>query len=217
MDVRVGRDFDWMVVMKLQRGVRPAVRTQWMVLGGALVVLAGVLVTWALSTAAGRVQVVRLAHDVPAGHTLTIDDLALTDVAFDAPVAGLVPGRSLHELVGRVVAVDLPTGALLQKGTWRESPVLAADERAVGATLKVGRMPSGLAVGDAALAAPMQPGDATPPATVRVLTLDHLKDGSVSVSLAVPADVAVVVAQLAATDQLVLIGNGTGNRNGSGS
>ena len=196
--------------MKMQQRVRPTVRTQWLALGGALVVLAGVLVTWALSTAAGRVQVVRIAHDVPAGHTLTVDDLALTDVAFDAPVAGLVPARALHELVGRVAAVDLPTGALLQKGTWREIPVLAADERSVGATLKVGRMPSGLAVGDAALAAPMQQGDTTPPATVRVLTLDHLKDGTTSVSLAVPADAAVAVAQLAATDQLVLIGQGIG-------
>jgi hypothetical protein len=197
-----------MVVMKMQRRMRPNVRTQWMALGGALVVLAGVLVTWALSTAAGRVQVVRLARDVPAGHTLSLDDLAITDVAFDAPVSGLVPARAMHELVGRVAAVDLPTGALMQKGTWRETPALAADERSVGATLKVGRMPSGLAVGDAALAAPMQPGDSTPPATVRVLTLEHLKDGSTSVSLAVLADSAIVVAQLAATDQLVLIGQG---------
>ena len=196
--------------MKMQRRVRPTVRTQWLALGGALVVLVGVLVTWALSTAAGRVQVVRLARPVQAGHTLTVDDLALTDVAFDAPVAGLVPARALHELVGRVAAIDLPTGALLQKGTWRATPVLATDERSVGATLKVGRMPSELAVGDAALAAPMQPGDATPPAPVRVLTLDHLKDGSTSVTLAVPTGSALAVAQLAATDQLVLIGQGMG-------
>jgi hypothetical protein len=154
--------------------------------------------------------VVRLARGVAAGHTLSVDDLALTDVAFDAPVEGLVPARALHELVGKVAAVDLPTGALLQKGTWRETPVLAADERSVGTVLKVGRLPASLAVGDAALAAPMQPGDTTAPALVRVLALDHLKDGSTSLSLAVPAGVAVVVAQLAATDQLVLIGQGMG-------
>jgi hypothetical protein len=199
-----------MVVMKMQRTVRPSVRTQWFALGGALVVLAGVLVTWALSTAAGRVQVVRLAHGVTAGHALTSDDLALTDVAFDAPVNGLVPGRALHELVGRVVAVDLPVGALVQKGMWRETPVLAAGERSVGATLKVGRLPVGLSVGDGALAAPMQPGDTTQPVTVRVVALDRLKDGTASVSLAVPGEAAVIVAQLAATDQLVLVGQGIG-------
>jgi hypothetical protein len=141
---------------------------------------------------------------------LAADDLALTDVAFDAPVAGLVPGSSLHELVGRVVAIDLPGGALVQKGVWRETPILASGERAVGAIVKVGRLPIGLALGDAALAAPMQPGDATPPVSVRVLALDHLKDGAVSVSLAVPAESAVVIAQLAATDQLVLVGQGIG-------
>jgi hypothetical protein len=199
-----------MVVMKMQRAVRPSVRTQWFALGGALVVLAGVLVTWALSTAAGRVQVVRLARGVAAGHTLTVDDLALTDVAYDAPVNGLVPSGGLRELVGRVVAVDLPGGALMQKGMWRDTPLLAVGERSVGATLKVGRLPIGLSVGDGALAAPMQPGDSTQPVTVRVVALDRLKDGTASVSLAVPGDSAVVVAQLAATDQLVLIGQGQG-------
>ena len=49
------------------RTVRSRVRTQWLALGAAFVVLAGVVVAWALANAADRVQVVRLTHDVPAG------------------------------------------------------------------------------------------------------------------------------------------------------
>ena len=192
----------------MQRTARGTVRTQWLALGAALVVLAGVLVTWALSTASGRVGVVRLTRPVPAGHVLVADDLTSTAVAFDAPVTGLVPARALSELVGRVIVVDLADGALLQKGMWRDSPALAAGERAVGVALKPGRLPGGMVVGDLAIAAALQPGDTTAPVAVRVLDLTVAKDGTTSMSLAVPASDAVLVAQLAATDQLVLVGAG---------
>lgn len=193
--------------MKAQRNVRSKVRTQWMALGGALVVLAGVLVAWSLSNAENRVQVVQIVRPVRAGHPIATDDLALTGVAFDAGVAGLVPATSLDAVVGRVAAIDLSEGALLQKGMWRDMPALNAGERAVGVVLKPGRSPAGLASGDSAIAAPLQPGDAAAPVPVRVLDVSLADDGTSTLNLAVPEVSAVAVAQLAATEQLVLVGD----------
>lgn len=196
--------------MKAQRNPRAKVRTQWMALGGALVVLAGILVVWSLSTAADRVQVVRVARPVHAGVALRADDLSVAGVAYDASVQGLVPARSIDALIGRVAAIDLAPGVLLQKGMWRDAPPLKTGEHAVGVVLKPGRMPSSIAAGDEAIAAPLQPGDAAVPVAVRVIDVTVADDGTTTVSLAVPDASAVAVAQLAATDQLVLVGSSGG-------
>ena len=184
---------------------RPRVRTQWLVLSAALVVLAGVLVSWALSRAADRAQVVQLVRNVRAGQSFAIEDLAVTDVAFDGAVKGLVPAGSLEKLVGRVAAVDLEPGVLMQVGMWRSTPSLEAGERSVGVVLKPGRSPSTLAVGDVAVAASADPAVSGGAVAVRVLASSTKEDGTVVVDLAVPAAQAVHVAQLAAAEQLVLV------------
>ena len=107
---------------------RSRVRTQWMALGAALVVLAGLLVAWGLSNAADRVEVVQLASDVSAGDVFEATDLALASVAYDGAVVGLVPAGSLKSLVGRVAAIDLQAGALVQSGMWRDDSDLAFGE-----------------------------------------------------------------------------------------
>ena len=197
--------------MKAQRHVRGRVRTQWMALAGALVVLAGVLVAWSLSNAADRVQVVQVARAVHSGHSIQSEDLVVTGVAYDAPVNGLVPAASLAALVGRVAAVDLAPGLLMQKGMWRDAPALGIGEQAVGAVLKPGRLPAGLTTGDRAVAAPLQPGDPGAPVPVRVVDITVADDGTATLSLAVPDASAVAVAQLAATEQLVLVGQPAGD------
>ncbi len=186
--------------------VRSRVRTQWLALSAALVVLAGVLVAWALSNAADRVQVVQVAQTVQAGDVIDAADLTVAGVAFDAEVNGLVPADSLAALVGRVAAIDLQPGALLQVGMWRDAPQLAAGEEAVGALLKAGRFPTGLARGDLAIAAPVAAAAAGITVAVRVIDVQLGADGDLSVTLAVPADQSIAVAQLAATDQLLLVG-----------
>lgn len=195
--------------------VRSRVRTQWLALGAAFVVLAGVVVAWALSNAADRVQVVRVAHDVPAGEPIGAADLSVTAVAYDADVHGLVPATSADALVGRVAAIDLTAGSILQVGMWRDAPKLAAGEERVGALLRPGRFPAGLARGDLAAAAAIDgssagsSGDASvAPVEVRVLDVVEVADGSLSVTLAVPAAMSVSIARLAATDQLLLVGRG---------
>ncbi|MGB8859007.1 MAG: SAF domain-containing protein [Ilumatobacteraceae bacterium] len=192
-----------------QGKVRSRVRTQWLALGAALVVLAGVLVAWALSNAADRVQVVQVAQSVQAGDVITAADLTVTGVAYDSEVQGLVPAESRDALVGRVAAIDLQAGAILQTGMWRDAPQIAAGEESVGALLKAGRFPAGLARGDIVVAAPIDAIAGGVTTAVRVIDVVAATDGDLSVTLAVPAQQSVAVAQLAATDQLLLVGRST--------
>ena len=189
--------------------VRSRVRTQWLALGAAFVVLAGVLVAWALSNAAERVQVVQVATELKAGDVIELDDLAVTGVAYEAELQGLVPEQSLEALVGRVAAIDIEPGTLLVRGMWEDAPVVHEGEAIVGALLAGGRFPAGLARGDVAIAAPIDPADETAPVTVRVIATSVDPDGNLVVQLAVPIASAVSVGQLAATDQLLLVGEPT--------
>lgn len=192
--------------MKMDRKISSQVRTQWLALGGALVVLAGVLVAWTLSSAGDRVQVVQVAQSVPAGQALTAEDLTVTGIAFDGPMEGLVPATAAEELVGRVAAVDLQPGTLLLVGMWRDEVALAPGETRVGVVLKPGWMPSGLGRGDTAYAAALDASGSTAAVPVRVLDAITQPDGNTSLTLAVPATDAVTVARLGASDLLVLIG-----------
>ena len=194
------------VVSRSAGRVRSRVRTQWLALGAALVVLASVLVGWALTQAAGRVQVVQVAQAVQAGDVIAASDLTVADVAFDGQVQGLVPVASLNALVGRVATIDLEPGTLMQSGLWSDAPELASGEEAVGALLAVGRYPIGLARGDLAIAAPIDAGLATQPTIVRIIAVQTEANGDLLVTLAVAQADSVAVAQLAATNQLLLIG-----------
>lgn len=186
--------------------VRSRVRTQWLALGAALVVLASVLVGWALTQAADRVQVVQVAQTVKAGDVIVAADLTAADVAFDAEVQGLVPVASLNALVGRVATIDLQPGTLMQAGMWSDAPQLSSGEEAVGALLAAGRFPAGLARGDLAIAAPIDSAIATSPTIVRVIAVQVEANGDLLVTLAVAHADSVAVAQLAATNQLLLVG-----------
>lgn len=185
-------------------------RAQWLALAAALVVLAGVLVAWALTDAANRVSVVQVARAVPAGAVIGEDDLTVAGVAFDQGVQELVPAESLAALVGRTASVDLRAGSLVVSGMWREGPQLAPGEDEVGAVIDQGRFPNGLSRGDEALAAPIDAALGTGATTVRVMHVAVTEDGDLAVTLAVPSEFAVEVAQLAATDQLLLIGHDSG-------
>lgn len=197
-------------IREMGRGLQGRVRTQWAALAAALVVVAGLTVAWALSNAGDRVQVVQLVRPVASGQAFTADDLGTTGVAHDGAVQGLVPAQSLEALVGRVAAVDLEAGLLVQKGMWRDTPLLSAGESSVGVVLAPGRFPAGLGQGDAVLAAAAAPGSATSPVRARVVAAEVTPEGDTSFTLAVADADAVVVAQLSATDQLVLVGDNGG-------
>ena len=203
--------------------LRAKVRTQWLVLGAALVVLAGLLVAWGLSRAADRVDVVSVARPVSAGTVLRAEDLTITAIAVDGTAPGLVPAASLTALVGRATTIDLQPGTLLTVGMWADASSLADDERTVGAVLKPGRYPAGLAQGMSALALSLSTDgasddgasdgsasdgtvDGSGSATVRVLVAEPAESGGLAVTLAVAEADAARIARLGATDQLLLVG-----------
>jgi hypothetical protein len=200
-----------MVDMKVNRGARVSVRTQWTALGGALVVLAGVVVAWGLARAADRVQVVQIAQEVRAGEVIAADDLVLVGVAHDGSVAALVPAAAGGSAVGKVAAIDLQPGVLLQTGMWRDAPSLGAGEQRVGVVLAPGRFPDDLGRGDTAVAAPLDPADPLEPVGVRVLDVAATPEGDTALTLAVPHAAAVTVARLGAAEQLVLVGDAVGS------
>ena len=84
---------------------------------------------------------------------------------------------------------------------------MAPGEQRVGVVLSAGRLPEGLAQGDTAWAAAMDPADPTSPVAVRVLTAAITSEGAIALTLAVASDSSVVVARLAAAEQLVLVGD----------
>ncbi len=186
--------------------VHSRVRTQWLALGAALVVLAAVLVGWALTQAADRVQVVQVAQPVHAGDAIAAVDLTVAEIAFDGQVKGLVPLASLNALVGRIATIELEPGTLMQVGMWSDVPELATGEEAVGALLAAGRFPAGLARGDLAIAAPIDAALTTNPTIVRVISVQTQSNGDLLITLAVAHADSVGVAQLAATNQLLLVG-----------
>lgn len=217
-------------VAAVRHGAR--VRTQWLALSAALVVLTGVVVSWAVGAAGSRVMVVQVARPVAAGAALQAADLMTAAVAFDAGVESLVPAGSLDALLGRLAAIDLEPGVLLQRGMWREGESLADDEVAVGAVLAAGRFPPGLAIGDVVIGASLDTSllESTPSSTtipggvderrdleMRVIDVALLDNGTLSVCLAVPARRAIEVARLAATEQLVVVRQRSGQRAAEGS
>lgn len=197
----------------LRLGARSKVRAQWLVLAAALTVLAGVVVAWALSRAAARIDVVAAARPVAAGAEIVSDDLIVVAVAADG-VTGLVPATHRNELVGRVAAVSVEAGSLVVASMLRAGAEVRQGEHAVGALLRLGRLPERLGVASTALAVSIDITDATTgepvprpaPVPVRVVTAARLDTGETSLVLAVPAADAPAVARLAATDQLVLVG-----------
>lgn len=184
----------------------PRARTQWLALAAALVVLAGVVVAWGLGEAADRVPVVQVARPVRAGDVLSVDDLAVVGVAHDAGVTGLVPAASLEQLAGRVAAIDLTVGVLVQHGMWREAPALLEGEQSVGAVLAIGRFPDGLAAGDFAEVVDLDGAAASPRVTVRVVQVDLDEEGRLVLTLAALRADAPVVARLAASERMALLG-----------
>jgi len=191
---------------------RARVRTQWLLLAAALTVLAGTLVAWALSQAAARVDVVSIARPVPAGAVIDAADLSVTAIAFDEQVTGLVPAASRERLVGRTAAIALEPGMLLSTGMWADGSQLGDGERTVGALLAPGRFPAGTEPGTSALAIGVNAGasgpspEAVAPMTVRVLDATLTDHGELQVTLAASDADAIVIARLAATDMLVLVG-----------
>ena len=187
------------------RGPVRRVQVPWLVAAVAALLLATIVVLTGLARAADRTRVLGVARPVAAGAALTADDLVVRSVAVDGADAGFVVDGHENEIVGQVAVKALAAGELLTRSDVAAAPELRAGERRVGAVVKPGRFPLGARRGGV-LSAFALDGDRSQLIAVRVLDVTVAKDGAATLGMAVPSDVAPVVAQWAASDRLVLVG-----------
>lgn len=111
---------------------------------GVVLVLVGAVGFAAFSLhAAGRVPVLVLARDVAAGQTLTSADVRVVTVAAGDGV-GLVPAAEINGVVGRLIAVPRPAGALLSPADVGATRFPPQGKALAAVLLKPGQYPPGL-------------------------------------------------------------------------
>jgi hypothetical protein len=107
-----------------------------------------------------RRQVLGVVRDVPAGHTLTAQDVRAVSVTAAAGV-DLVPAGGEGGVVGRPAAVPLTGGSLLAAGQVGPVRVPPAGQAVVGAAVRAGQYPAELTRGDKVSIVLTQPAAAT--------------------------------------------------------
>ncbi len=103
-----------------------------MLVGLLLVALSvvGGLVFWGATRE--TVPVLVAARDLPAGHALERDDLAIAQVKLESGQAALaLPAAELDRLVGRTMSAPVYAGELLVRPRLASGPVLGPDDAAV--------------------------------------------------------------------------------------
>lgn len=186
---------------KLKRQRRPAIAV-----AGALLVLLCAVASAALATAGNdRLRVLALARDVPAGHVLTEDDLRVAELSGRGLSALSADGASV--VVGQTMTASLPAGTLLNDSMLSATPLPGVGLQLVALAVKPGGVPAEAVPGrDVALVrvvtAADPSGSAQPTVLVpraRVVSVrTDIGNGLVVLSVQVPANTAVAVAQASA-------------------
>ncbi len=186
------------------------------VAGGALVLA---LCTLGAVIVFGRIgdrqAVLVMARTVEVGTIVQPADVRAVEVSAD-PGLGAVPAAQRARVVGRPAAVRLVSGSLLSPAQVGDGGGLPDGMALVGAVLKAGQFPLGLAAGDtvalvtAAGSAPTATvgTDVSPePATATVVAVELARDaiGTTTVSLQVPAQAAPAIAGAGAAGRLNLV------------
>jgi hypothetical protein len=184
--------------------------------GGALVLavctLGAVIV---FGKVGDRHAVLVMARTLEVGKIVQPTDLRAVKVSAD-PGLGAVPAAQRARVVGRPAAVRLVSGSLLSPAQVGEGGGLPDGMALVGAVLKAGQFPLGLAPGDtvALVTAPGSgaAGTATTdgsgePATATVVAVELAGDaiGTTTVSLQLPAQAAPAPAMAGAAGRLNLV------------
>ena len=128
-----------------------------------LAALGGLVVAWMVAAAGGRADVVLLVRDVPYGQMLMTEDLTVTAVAVDTPVA-TVPADALATVVGQIAASDLVAGSLLSPGQVSADVPPGPGEVLIPMPVPADRLPAGgLHAGDRVLVVDAPSVGADPP------------------------------------------------------
>jgi len=143
----------------------PPRRRSWPLVGGGIAAaLVGSVVAASVALSADRRQpVLVVARTIDAGRLITAGDLRTVRVGAEE---GLPVVLSSHRasVVGRVAAVPLASGTLLQPAHLGATPDLASGEASVGVALEPGRFPPRLGAGDhvVAVGSPTGTGEGEP-------------------------------------------------------
>ena len=193
-----------------------AQRNRSRVAAGALIL---VVCTLAAVVVYGRVgdrrAVLAVARAVDVGETVEAGDLRVVHVSTD-PGLQTIPATQRSRVLGQPAAVRLMPGSLLSPAEIGEGATLPAGMALVGAVLKPGQFPLGLAPGDTvALVATPASGagvavtadSVAEPPTATVVAVDRAADatGNTTVSLQLPANAASLIAGAGAAGRLNLV------------
>ena len=182
-----------------------------------LAVVGALIVATVATRAADRVSVLAVARDVPAGKTISAQDVTVASIAED-PALTTIPASQRSSVVGKRTEVDLRHGGLLQRAQLTPGGGLGDSQQLVGVEVKRGQAPDAgtLRPGDKVLAvtvpaqgedvsgsAAAQDPESVPARVVQVGSTDS--SGSVTVNLAVSVTEGPKLAAKAAAKQLALV------------
>ena len=191
-------------------------RNRSRVAAGALILVACTLAAVVVYGRVGdRRAVLAVARSVDVGETLDASDLRVVHVSSE-PGVHTVPATQRSRIIGRPAAVRLVPGSLLSPAEIGDGAGLPDGMALVGAILKPGQFPLGLAPGDtvALVAVPasgagvvVTADSAAAPPTATVVAVDRAADatGNTAVSLQLPATAAPVIAGAGAAGRLNLV------------
>jgi hypothetical protein len=195
----------------------PRQRRRRMFLLAFLLVSAGATLAGYLYTGMSeRSSVIVVMRDVPVGQQITAADVGTATVAADGNVA-TIPGRQLHEVIGRLAAVDLRRGSLLAASEITTALSPRPGQQVVPVSVRASQLPArGLRPGDQVLVIPTpgsgnqadsaQPNGATPLAQDTPATVDQVSapdiEGAVRVDLVVDARAGPALAKQASTGRI---------------
>ncbi len=180
-------------------------------LGVLLAALGGLGGATVLTTSTHTQSVLVMTRPVARGDLITAGDLGVVTIGA-APGVRTVPSSDLTQLVGRTARVDLPQGSLPGPDAAGD-PLVPSAYAQIGLRLEAGRLPMAqLPPGTAIELVPVSPtvGDAAPdidPVRAVVVQPARATDTGAAMVLdvAVPADKAVLVAQLGARGEVAVV------------
>jgi hypothetical protein len=196
----------------------PAIRNRSRMLAGTgLIALCALLGAVLYSQAGERQQVLALATDIPAGHTIQRSDLKSVGVASEGPIAS-IKTQDARLVMGRVATSNLTAGTLLTESVVAPVDPPAPGQAIVGTALKRGQFPTSLRIGDVVL---VVIGPSTASSTSQVTATSDIRgtvtelgafdetNGTATVSLRVESDDAAAVASAGSASNLALAVLGT--------
>lgn len=203
---------------------RPRRQPKWIAAGVLAMCLGGLGATLVYAKATATHDVIQVTRSVSRGETIRAADLRVVR-AGDLAGSSSVPADRASQLVGQKALIDLAGGAILPANAIGQPPVEKGISH-VGLRLAPGRIPVGeLTVGASVVLIPVEEPrsevakpapQATPgasaagpiAATIAVAPRVGVDGVSTLLDVRVPSDKARAVAELAASDRLVLVREG---------